>query len=223
MDGCGDYVLCFIHDVVIGDCGIAGLGGVIEKLRFNPPGAHGHDPDAPGLQLLIQGAAVAEDESLGGAVYIEVWHRLERGQGVQFDDFAVPVHIRKGQLGHGYQGFAIEVNHIHAVLQRNLVVPSKFPEAGAVDQNLDFWLHHIQQICIPLKAVRVQQIHGNGTDGAADLILQRFQRLLPAGDDPHFVEVCLMGKLDGKLPAHAGAGAGNDRNFHIHSSCDMGS
>ena len=162
-------------------------------------------------------------KNVGMGVYIEVWHRLERGQGVQFDDFAVPVHIRKGQLGHGYQGFAIEVNHIHAVLQRNLVVPSKFPEAGAVDQNLDFWLHHIQQICIPLKAVRVQQIHGNGTDGAADLILQRFQRLLPAGDDPHFVEVCLMGKLDGKLPAHAGAGAGNDRNFHIHSSCDMGS
>ena len=49
----GYHILCFVKPVKVLYLRVVGLEGVVEEFGLDPAWIHGHDPDAPGLQLPV--------------------------------------------------------------------------------------------------------------------------------------------------------------------------
>ena len=114
------------------------LFGVGDEFRIlDPVGADCGDQNPPAKKLTAKTAAVAVQECLGGGIEIQIRKGLKGRGGTDFQDPATPVHEREAQQGHCHGCFAVQVDHIQAVVYGKILVIPDLSVAGGIDQDRD--------------------------------------------------------------------------------------
>ena len=96
------------------------------------------------------------------------------------------------------------------------MVAAEFSEARRIDQQPDVGLLRVQQVSHLAKALCIAKIQSQRAHRDGNLRFQGFQRIHPAGNDPDLIDLYILGQLQHKLPAHAGAGTGDNGNIHTY-------
>ena len=195
------------------------MDGGVEKLRLDPARGHRHHMNVAVAQLHGESAGEAHHIGLGGAVDIDVGHRLPRGVGGQVDDVAACGDVGQAQVGHGGEGRGVEVDDVQLLVSVHLRESAEEAKARGVNKHLHRGGVLIEEGFQRVEGTALQEVEGQGTDGGAAQGAQLLQALGAAGDDPDLVEG--EGAVDGgdEFPAHAGGCAGDDGDVHRVSSC----
>ena len=189
---------------------------MVKELCLRPERADCHDGNVLVVQLPVERAAVAQNERLACRVDADIGHRLTGGDGGDVDNLRAGVHVGNGQLAHCHERLAVEVHHVEVLGERRVAGSLKLSVAAAIDEQLHVCLRVFQQLCIVPEAFPVGQIQRNRAHREGDRLLQAFQPVQAAGNDPDFIERVVGVDGLGKDLAHAARRAGDDGDFfHI--------
>ena len=120
-------------------------------------------------------------------------------------------------MAHGRQRPVVEVNDVELRFEIPLGERAEHAEARRVHEHSDLGLCLTERGMNHVKARRVEQIQREHAHLRAAALLQGFQPLAPARDDPELVENLVRIERVDKFSPHPGRCAGDQCNFHVLS------
>ena len=181
---------------------------------LDPVGAYRSNMDARRGKLVMQRLGVAEQERLGGGVYVQPRNGLEPRGGANLQYLTAWVQIGERRIGHIHGGAAVQVDHGVVVFGGNIHRRAHAPHACRIDQNADVRQFILQGVAQVLHIARAGQVKRQHPDGHRADGLQRFQPVTAAGDGPKFFHFALLRNLAHKLAPQTAGSTGHQCNFH---------